>query len=71
MREGRQPPSPSNRHIPNPYHPQNRSMGAAEAERYMHVCNDDFAPRNATDREMILRVRELGGSGGGCFGSMI
>ncbi len=43
--------------------PQNRSMDAAEAERYMHVCKDDFVPRNATEREMSLRVRELGGSG--------
>ena len=38
-------------------------MDAAEAARYMHVCKDDFAPRNATEREMSLRVRELGGSG--------
>jgi len=45
---------------------KNRSMGAAEAERYMHVCNDDFAPRNATDREMILRLLSDPKHGMGC-----
>ncbi len=46
---------------PGPIPPQNRSMAAAEAERYMHVCDDNFSPRNATDRELILQVREWGG----------